>query len=208
MFEAGAVIIAAGLSSRMGAFKPMLPLGNTTVIRKIIATLQKAGVEKIVVVTGYQAEVLEAHIADLKVITVRNERYAQSQMFDSAKIGFSMLVGSCRKVLFMPCDIPLFNADTVRLLLQQKKELVCPCWQNKKGHPIMIAENLLEQILHHNGDYGLHGAFANCGKKMELLPVEDWGIIYDMDTQKEYEAVKVMFQDIKKFERGIDRHKA
>ena len=50
--ETGAVVVAAGLSSRMKSFKPMLPLAGSTVIKTAISTLRAAGVTTIVVVTG------------------------------------------------------------------------------------------------------------------------------------------------------------
>ena len=52
----GAVIAAAGLSSRMGAFKPMLEIGDTTAVRRIITVLRSVGADPIVLVTGHRAE--------------------------------------------------------------------------------------------------------------------------------------------------------
>ena len=65
--KTGAVIAAAGLSSRMGAFKPMLEIGDTTAVRRIIAVLRSVGADPVVLVTGHRAEALEAHVADLDV---------------------------------------------------------------------------------------------------------------------------------------------
>ena len=59
----GAVIAAAGMSSRMGKFKPMLSIGAISIAQRIVATFQQAGVSRIVVVTGYRAEELEWHLA-------------------------------------------------------------------------------------------------------------------------------------------------
>lgn len=197
MTKIGAVIIAAGLSSRMGTFKPMLPLGETTVIRKVIETFQQASVHDIVVVTGHNADQLEDHISNMNVLCVRNERYAESQMFDSAKIGFSKIIGKCEKVFFTPADIPLFNLNTLTMLVRSHSELICPTWQGKKGHPILISNNLLKEFLEYNGDFGLHGAIKNCSREMEYLEVNDWGILYDMDTPREYNAIKVMYEEMR-----------
>ena len=57
-----AVIAAAGLSSRMRDFKPLLCLGSSTVIGHTIDALRTAGAAPIVVVTGYQSAVLERHL--------------------------------------------------------------------------------------------------------------------------------------------------
>jgi len=110
--KVGAVITAAGMSSRMGDFKPMLSIGSISVAQRVIATLQQAGVFQIVVVTGYNADVLEKHLAKSGVIFLRNEDYKNTEMFDSACIGLNYLKNKCNRVLFTPVDIPLFRADT------------------------------------------------------------------------------------------------
>ena len=78
----GAVILAAGRSAHMEGLKPMMKLGRTTMIQKEIDTLRQAGITPIVVVTGYQAEELERHIAHRGAVCVRNKKYETSQMFD------------------------------------------------------------------------------------------------------------------------------
>ena len=66
--KTGAVIIAAGHKSTISRFQPMLPVGDSTVIRRIIITLKRAGIEPVVVVTGQKADEVEKHIAGLRVI--------------------------------------------------------------------------------------------------------------------------------------------
>lgn len=195
MYKVGAVIVAAGLSSRMGSFKPMLPWGNTTVIREIIQKFKQAGVEKIVVVTGFRGEQLEQHLEGLQVQCIRNEYYDKSQMFDSAKIGFSELAGICQKVFFMPTDIPLFQVQTLKDLIQSNAELICPSWQRRKGHPLLMSDQILTHCIHYTGEQGLHGALASCGTPMEYLNVDDWGILYDMDTRQDYERLQAIQKD-------------
>ena len=96
----GAVIVAAGMSSRMGDFKPMLNIGSISIAQRIVATFHQAGVERIVVVTGYNAQQLERHLANNGIVFLRNENYASTQMFDSAKIGLSYLKDKCDRILF------------------------------------------------------------------------------------------------------------
>ena len=113
----GAVIAAAGLSSRMGAFKPMLEIGDTTAVRRIIAVLRSVGADPVVLVTGHRAEALEAHVADLDVICVRNERYRTTDMFDSVSLGMARVRTLCDQFFFTPVDVPLFSPETARALL-------------------------------------------------------------------------------------------
>ena len=85
----GAVIVAAGHKSKNSVFKPLLPVGDSTAIRRIIITLKRAGVSPIVVVTGDKADELEKHISNLQVICLRNEQYAVTQMFSSICMGLT-----------------------------------------------------------------------------------------------------------------------
>ena len=75
--QTGALIVAAGKSSRMGDFKPMLQLGSISIAQRVINNFRQAGISKIVVVTGYRADVLERHLASNNVIFLRNEDYAE-----------------------------------------------------------------------------------------------------------------------------------
>ena len=120
----GAVIVAAGLSSRMGDFKPMLTMGSISVSKRIIATLRHAGVERIVVVTGYRADDLEHHLARSGVLFFRNENYRTTDMFHSACIGLRYLIASCDRILFTPVDVPLFTSETVRQLLNRDGDYI------------------------------------------------------------------------------------
>src|ERR1051325_11777549 len=67
-----AILLAAGQSRRMGAFKPLLPFGNKTVIECCINYLQEGGIETIVVVLGYRADELRRHLAGRDVIFALN----------------------------------------------------------------------------------------------------------------------------------------
>ena len=107
MEKTGAVIVAAGHKNRGTAFLPMLPVGDSTVIRRIIITMKRVGVDPIVVVTGKQGDELEKHISDLEVISLRNPDYETEQMFDSISMGLRYIRGLCTQTLLLPAKFPL-----------------------------------------------------------------------------------------------------
>ena len=185
----GAVIVAAGMSSRMGDFKPLLNIGSISIAQRIIATLHQAGIMKIVVITGYNADVLERHLAKDGIIFLRNENYRTTQMFDSAKIGLAYLRNKCRSILLTPVDIPLFTACTVRQLLESGAELACPVCNGKPGHPIMMSAAAADKILLDSGENGLQGAISRCGFPITPVEVNDSGVLHDADTPEDYEAL-------------------
>jgi len=182
-----ALIVAAGMSSRMGDFKPMLAIGSISIAQRVVATLQQAGAERIVMVTGYNATALERHLAGQGLVFLRNENYEHTQMFDSAKIGLNYLQDKCERILFTPVDIPLFTAATVRTLLKCDAPLACPVCQGQEGHPILIASSLVPGLLADSGEGGLKGAIGRCGAAMRHVEVPDAGILHDADTPEDYQ---------------------
>ena len=184
-----ALIVAAGMSSRMGDFKPMLNIGSISIAQRVVATFQQAGVEKIVMITGYNATLLERHLSGNGVVFLRNEEYRTTQMFDSVRIGLRYLRDKCDRLLFTPVDIPLFTAATVRALMETEAELACPAVDGETGHPTLIAASLFDRILADPGDRGLRGALERCGVPMIRVPVEDRGILHDADTPEDYRAL-------------------
>ena len=166
--QIGAVIVAAGMSSRMGDFKPMLNIGSISIAQRIVATFHQAGISRIAVVTGYNAPLLERHLSNSGLVFLRNEAYATTQMFDSAKIGLEYLKDKCDRILFTPVDIPLFTALTVQQLIEADAPLCCPVCEGKAGHPLLISSALLDGILADSGEGGLQGAISRCGASSDL----------------------------------------
>ena len=184
--ETGAVVVAAGMSSRMGDFKPMLSIGEISVAQRVVATLRQAGAERVVVVTGYNADELERHLSKSGAVFVRNEEYRTTEMFDSALIGLKYIRGKCDRILFTPVDVPLFTAATVRELLDSGAELACPVCGGQRGHPILMSPDVVDRLLRDSGEDGLKGALGRCGVPMTLVDVPDPGILHDADTPEDY----------------------
>ena len=187
--QTAAIIVAAGMSSRMGEFKPMLNIGSISIAQRIVANFHQAGVDRIVMITGFNATTLERHLSGNGIIFLRNENYETTQMFDSAKIGLEYLKDKCDRILFTPVDIPLFTSATVKTLVDSGAALACPVCQGQQGHPLLIASRLVDSILADSGEGGLQGAISRCGCPMQKIEVEDAGILHDADTPEDYRAL-------------------
>lgn len=87
----GAVVVAAGLSSRMQAFKPMLELAGATIIRQTIGSLRGAGVQDVTVVVGHKGDQLKKHLAGMDLRIVENPDYRTGDMFGSARLGLKTM---------------------------------------------------------------------------------------------------------------------
>ena len=181
-----ALILAAGVSSRMERFKPMLPVGEDTMIRRTVRMMQQAGADPIVVVTGYKSDVLRQHLDGMGLVFLNNEHYASTQMFDSFKIGLEYLLSRCERLLFSPGDVPTVQIDTVRRLLEYDSQVVRPVYGKKSGHPIVLRHDALEKISDYRGEDGLRGALCELGLSRQDVPVNDEGVVLDADTPEEY----------------------
>lgn len=189
----GALIAAAGCSSRMGAFKPLLPLGDTTVIGRAVGTLRDFGASPVVAVTGREASRLAAYLRPLGVECVHNPAYAQTDMFCSARLGLTALRGRVDAFFFLPGDAPLFSAGTLRALqahwLAAGCGIVRPAYQGRSGHPILIDSAWIPALLSFTGEGGMRGALAAAGCAAGRLELDDPGLTLDADTPADYERL-------------------
>ena len=122
--KTGAVIIASGHKRTGDLFQPMLPVGDSTAIRRSIIQMKQAGIEPIVVVTGREGDALEKHIADLQVVCLRNTDYERTQMFFSVCMGLSYLMPLCGRIFVLPAKFPLFLKDTLESMMAEEGDLM------------------------------------------------------------------------------------
>lgn len=188
-----AIITAAGLSSRMKAFKPMLKIGSSTIIETEIETFRSVGIRDIVVITGKNAELLEAHIKYTGAICLRSD-YTKNKMFDSACIGLNYLRDKCDMAFFTPVDSPLFTKYSLKQMILKMNSLnssvLCPCYCKENGHPLLINSNSFNYIISHDGTCGMRGAI-NSLKNVEMINLPDPALIMDADTTKDYEVMRL-----------------
>lgn len=179
-----AIVVAAGLSSRMGQFKPLLELGGQSLVSRVVDTLRAGGAEQIVIVTGHQAQAIEQNLASRSGLTfVHNPDYARTSMFDSIRLGWQALspVAGCGPAgcLLVPADIPLFKAETVRCLVRamaddaaQAGSLVWqPVYRQCPGHPVLLSRSLNDDLLADSGSDGLRGFFSRLEQRSGSLAV-------------------------------------
>lgn len=184
------VIVAAGLSSRMGRFKPLLPIAGKPAIVFLIGHLLAAGVDTCVVVTGHRGDEIRSACAAIPdIIWGENADYATTDMFASVKIGFSLVPETCTRILMTPADIPLIQKETIRSMLDTDAPLAFPVYQGRKSHPLSLSPVILPQILNWNGEMGLKGAFSSLDIAPALIPTDDPFGLMDMDTPEDYEKL-------------------
>lgn len=188
-----ALILAAGFSSRMGQFKPLLPLGATSVLERVISIFQTAGVEDIRVVTGHRADDIEPVATAMGVKTIFNADF-ENGMFSSVQSGVRSLPPEKSAFFVLPVDIPLVAPDTIRGLLaawQADRPLVAyPVFQGRRGHPPLISMAISAHILNWPGHQGLRGALEALKDPGLEFKTDDRYILMDIDRPEDYEQIQ------------------
>ena len=177
----GAVIAAASKKDAV----PLLKVGSIPIVRRIVLTLQQAGVFPIVVVTGTEELEVTRQVAPLGVVFVKNREFEEPELFSSVRLGLSYLQGKCDSVVFTPVNAPMFSARTLHALLSCPADIVTPTYNGCGGHPIVLRSRVIPQLLAYTGPDGLRGAVRQCLCDKQRLPVDDSGVLMSVHNQEQ-----------------------
>jgi molybdenum cofactor cytidylyltransferase len=184
------ILLAAGLSRRMGTNKLLLPYGGNTVVRFLAGKLLQAGFAEIVAVTGHEREKVEAELATIGIRCVHNERYL-SGMHSSIQAGFRALSAPAAGVMICLGDQPALPLQEIRLLIeafQSKPEsfLVYPASGEKRGNPVIISSSLKGEVLSApDSDRGCSYLFARYPAHAVVMASE--ACLFDVDEPEQYQ---------------------
>jgi molybdenum cofactor cytidylyltransferase len=196
MQDAGiaAIIPAAGFSSRMGVYKPLLPVGTRLVIEKTVDCFKQAGITDIRVVVGFKRKLLAPVLERLDVQIIFNSKFAEG-MYTSIQAGVETLAESVNAFFILPGDCPFVEPDTVSTLLTAYRStpvsVIYPTHNNQRGHPVLVSNKLRGLIINSKPEGGLKTLLEKYGTDNLEIPVSDSGINIDMDTAKDYQNISV-----------------
>lgn len=177
----------------MRQFKPLLPIGEKTVIEHTVSLFQSVGLNDLIVVTGYNGAELIASMSHLSVKWAENKNFADG-MFTSVQTGLKHLK-NCDAFFLTPVDIPLIRPHTIRHLMNNynpETGVIMPVFQGETGHPPLISSRYIKGILDYKGSNGLNG-FLNKYADINLVPTGDEGILMDCDYLEDYQRLVELF---------------
>ncbi len=193
-----AVIVAGGLSSRMKKFKPLLEIGNSTIIEMTINNFKQLGIDEVIVVTGFREEKIKQQLSKYNIKFVRNPDYENTHMFDSVCLGLNE-VKDAGFVFISPGDSPFVQQFTLKRMLDEMNNesinLIQPSFRGKNGHPLLLRMKAVDTILEHDGSKGLQGAIKKMGHDFKNISFADPGMILDTDTQNDYFKIIEFFDN-------------
>jgi putative nucleotidyltransferase with HDIG domain len=188
----GAIVLAAGLSSRMVEFKPLLPLAGAMALERSIGVFRAARIAEVIAVLGHRADVLRPLAERSGARSIVNEKFEQG-MYSSIAAGCRALPGWVEAAFVLPADMPLVRPATVRQLAEtwslRRAGILYPVFDGHRGHPPLISRSILDQVGRGEVEGPLNAVLALHEGDAENLQVADQCIHLDMDTLADYDTL-------------------
>jgi molybdenum cofactor cytidylyltransferase len=187
----GAVVLAAGKSSRMGQPKLLLPWANgRTILEHILDQLALAKVWDVIVVTGHRSGDVTRLAVQAGAQTAHNGDYAKGEMLSSLKAGLRALPPHISAALVVLGDQPRIQPKVIAQVLtaysEGAGEIVAPSYQMRRGHPILIDRKYWPEILALPPDGAPRDVIERHKDKIAYVTVDTDSILRDVDTPEAY----------------------
>lgn len=187
----GAIVLAAGLSTRMGEPKVLLPWGEKkTIIEHIVEQLINSRVDHIVVVTGHKSKEVKQALGDLGVEVVFNRGYKSGEMLSSLKAGLRAMPDNIAAAMVTLGDQPRIQPRVIYQILaaysRGKGEIIAPSFEMRRGHPILISRKFWQEILSLPRDQAPRDVINAHSEHIHYINVNTDSVLRDVDTPKDY----------------------
>jgi molybdenum cofactor cytidylyltransferase len=190
----GAVVLAAGQSSRMGSHKLLERVGGKPLVRRAVEAALGSAARPVIVVTGNRADEVETALADLDVQFSNNPDFTKG-LSTSLKRGLSALPDDSDGAAILLADMPDVSAALVDKLIAAfdpaEERAICVAARNgRRGNPVLWARRFFPEIAGLQGDQGAKKLMAAYGELVCEVEADDDGPLIDIDTQEALEAYR------------------
>ncbi len=209
------ILLAAGLSVRMGRPKQLLPFGESTIIETVVDNMLNAKFNEIIVIVGHCAEQIRDTLKDRDVRIIFNPDYKDG-MLTSVQRGVRSLDLENRQRLsanailkdrwafsLMLVDQPFITSDLVSKVIDTysgtDKGIALPSYNNRRGHPVIFHNRYADAILALDADSGgVRSLFNVYSDDIHYVSVDTDAILRDIDSPEDYKSAisEVDFNEI------------
>jgi molybdenum cofactor cytidylyltransferase len=191
-----AVVLAAGLSSRMGGpHKLLLDAGGEPMLRRVVRAVLAVDPAELVVVTGFRAPEITAALDGLPVRFVDNPAYAEGQA-GSVVTGVRALTALCDAVMIVLGDQPLLTPTALGRLIAayatapEGRSILVPASAGQRGNPVLFAARHIPEIQAGDLKVGCRRLIETYPDRVALIEMADDAFIRDCDTPEDYAAIR------------------
>jgi len=184
------IILAAGNSSRfIDSNKLLKKINGISIIQSVANTVLKAKFTPIIVVTGFESEMICKNLSGLDVNCIKNQNWSNG-LSSSLKSGILKIKEEINGALISLGDMPLISKET---LLKMKRKflsyngnfIICPEYKNKLGNPIIMPKKFFNSVHDLIGDEGFKKIIQSNPDMVKTLKINSNEIFKDIDTQND-----------------------
>jgi molybdenum cofactor cytidylyltransferase len=200
MGEIGAVVLAAGMATRMGDPKVLRLFHGKPLFLYAVETAMRAELSPIYVVGGAYTEQLKAHVKGLPVTVVHNPDYARG-MATSLRAGISAIEGEVSAAFVFLADEPFIPDEVVQTMMEVYRTrraessssfILRPRYAGIPGHPVLFAREFFPELVRVQGDEGARCVIKRNAEKVQFIDFDNpqWG--FDIDTPDDWQKALEM----------------
>lgn len=185
--QIAALVLAAGQSRRMGkANKLLADIDGTPMVRRIVDAALASKSDRVVVVTGHEADLVRGALDGLDVDFVDNPDFAAG-LSTSLRRGLSALDKTIDGALVCLGDMPQVSAGLLDRLIAafdpiEGRAICVPVTQGKRGNPVLWGAQFFDQMTQVSGDVGARHLIGEFAEAVCEVEVGDTGVLNDIDT--------------------------
>ena len=191
MQKIGAVILAAGESSRLGQPKQLLRFGGQSLIRRVVEAAKKAACSPTMVVIGSDAIKVERELGGTSATIVENTNWRRG-IGTSIRSGVQRVIDhspNLAATILLTCDQPLVDAKIIEALvslrLKTNKAIIASAYEHTLGIPVLFDRSCFQELLALNDDCGAKEIIFRDPQRVATFPFPDGAV--DIDTTADYE---------------------
>lgn len=186
------VVLAAGLSRRMGQAKLLLPLGGRPVVRHVAERVLAARLEPVIVVAGTEHRAIGAALAGLSIRLVVNP-HPEAGQSSSIRVGVEALPSGTQAALVALGDQPFLAQEVIPALLdaveRTGKPIAAPRYRDGRGNPVLFTREIFPELDCLSGDQGARSVVDRDPSRVALVDF-DFPMPQDLDTPEDYDRLR------------------
>ncbi len=195
------IILAAGMSRRMGRTKALLRFDGRTCLSLVLESCRQGGASTPLVVLGHDAESVRAVIPP-GPRACTNPAFGESGPAASLRIALDQLPAEAEALLLFPVDYPLVSAAVIRALLERWAEvrprgrrIVVPSHGRRRGHPAIFDRGLWPELRALGDHDPIHRVVRAHEAEIEHMETDDPAVLMDMNTPEDYRRCLAAYRD-------------